>query len=177
MATGMYSIIQYIYLYTDIWPQCHSTFFSLFPPYFPSVSLIFLKVSSCSRAPVLLSHASLTPPICHDSNTASCWVILSYYLDSLCLLARLTVIHTWLRRDSPWLAVCPFPLTHSFSLVYIRHVNYLWAPQLNLLYSWCNTEIFTWAFGTEPGTELDLLFRSVFWLTRLGLAYTRLNSN
>ena len=113
---------------------------------------------------------------CHDSNTALCWVILFYYLNSW-LPTRLTLIHTWLRRDSPWLAVCPFPLTHSFSLVYISHVNYLWAPQLNLLYSWCNTELFTCAFGTDP--ELNSTFYLEVSLIVLDSkpAYTRLNRN
>ena len=80
--------------------------------------------------------------------------------------------HCAYSRDSSWFTrdsadsnathldslYAPFPLTHSVFFMYINPVNYLWALQLNLLYSWCNTELFTWAFGTD----LDL--NSTFYL-------------
>ena len=146
------------------------------PPIFPHFSLYFpfYFLYSCSFLyTASLPHALHLSPIYYASYTALCWV--TPFISTHCdLLARLTRDSDATHLDSLY---APFPLTHSVFFMYINPVNYLWAPQLNLLYSWCNTELFTWAFGTEPGPELDLLFRSVLDLLDSELTYTRLNSS
>ena len=113
---------------------------------------------------ILLHSTSLTP-------SDSFWLILTHS-DSVWLI--------WSHLESFWLTLThympPFPLTHSVSLMYINPVNYLWALQLNLLYSWCNTELFTWAFGTEPGLNSTFYLEVSFDLLDSEPAYTRLNT-